>query len=66
MRTAAPDERLRSLIDAGVAIASGLDLDEVLEKVVRAACDLTGARYGALGVLDALTRRYATPSMFIR
>ncbi len=57
MQTTAPDERLRSLIDAGVAIASGLDPDQVLEKVVRAACDLTGARYGALGVLDESGRR---------
>jgi len=57
MQTTASDVRLRSLIDAGVAIASGLDLDEVLEKVVRAACDLTGARYGALGVLDDSGRR---------
>jgi signal transduction histidine kinase len=57
MQTTPGDARLRSLIDAGVAIASGLDLDEILEKVVRASCELTGARYGALGVLDGSGRR---------
>jgi signal transduction histidine kinase len=57
MATAAPDERLRALIDAGTAIVGDLDLDEILQKVVRAACDLTGARYGALGVVDESGRR---------
>lgn len=35
-----------------MSVASGLDLPEVLERIVGAARDLSGARYGALGVLD--------------
>jgi two-component system, NarL family, sensor histidine kinase DevS len=48
----APDDRLQALLDAGVAIAGGLELDQILPRLVQLACDLTGARYGALGVLD--------------
>jgi signal transduction histidine kinase len=39
-------------VDAGVALASELSLDAVLQKIVEAAAELTGARYAALGVLD--------------
>ena len=49
----------QALVDALVAISSDLDLDSVLDRLVRAACELTQARYGALGVLgaqDQLTR----------
>src|SRR5690606_41931632 len=42
-------ERLRALLDAVVGIASDLDLHSTLERIVRAACQLAGARYGALG-----------------
>ncbi|MBD5784924.1 GAF domain-containing protein [Cellulosimicrobium terreum] len=42
----------RRVLDAVLAVTSDLDLDQVLERIVRAAMDLTGARYGALGVLD--------------
>ncbi|TML16866.1 MAG: GAF domain-containing sensor histidine kinase [Actinobacteria bacterium] len=45
-------DRLRALVDAGVALASELSLDAVLQKIVEAAAELTGARYAALGVLD--------------
>ncbi|MEO5709754.1 MAG: GAF domain-containing protein [Nocardioidaceae bacterium] len=41
----------RSLLDAVVAISSDLDLHSVLERIVVSACKMTGARYGALGVL---------------
>jgi signal transduction histidine kinase len=47
------------LLDAGVAIASGLELDQILPRLVQSACDLTGARYGALGVLDETGNRLA-------
>jgi signal transduction histidine kinase len=47
-----PDEaRTRMLIEAGLALASELDLDSVLERIVELALGITGARYGALGVL---------------
>ena len=46
------NDRLRAIVDAGVALASELSLDAVLQKIAEAAADLTGARYAALGVLD--------------
>lgn len=44
-------EHVLGLLDAAIAVGSGLDLSEVLSTVVRSACTLVGARYGALGVL---------------
>ncbi|HEX2896161.1 MAG TPA: GAF domain-containing protein [Marmoricola sp.] len=43
----------RALLDAVVAISSDLDLHNVLLRIVVSACQLTGARYGALGVIGA-------------
>jgi signal transduction histidine kinase len=40
------------LLDAILSVASDLDLPGVLRRIVVAACDLTEARYGALGVAD--------------
>jgi signal transduction histidine kinase len=55
--TAAGSEDLsgpaRALLDAVVAISSDLDLHSVLSRIVVSACQLTGARYGALGVIGA-------------
>jgi signal transduction histidine kinase len=45
-------DRLRALLDAGIALSSELSLDAVLQKIVEAAAELTGARYAALGVID--------------
>ena len=50
MRAAA--DRLRGLIDAGILLSSELSLDGVLQRIVEAAAELTGARYAALGVID--------------
>jgi signal transduction histidine kinase len=44
-------ERMRGLLDAVMAVSADLDLPSVLERIVTAACQLSGARYGALGVL---------------
>lgn len=44
-------ERLSELLDSVVAVSSDLDLPTVLRRIVRAACRLADARYGALGVL---------------
>ena len=41
----------RRLIEAGMALASEVSLDAVLQRIVELAVDLTDARYGALGVL---------------
>jgi signal transduction histidine kinase len=46
-----PQEGDRRLIEAGMTLASELSLDAVLLRIVELAVDLTGARYGALGVL---------------
>ena len=45
-------QRLRRLLDVGRSLVSELDLEVVLERVLEAARELTGARYAALGVLD--------------
>src|SRR6266576_6162337 len=53
MEAAGPrEDRLRALVDAGVAIASELSLDALLQRLVEKAAELTGARYAALGVID--------------
>ena len=46
-------DRLRGLLDAVVGIAGDLDLDSVLERIIRVACQLADAQYGALGVLGS-------------
>ncbi|WP_310963176.1 GAF domain-containing sensor histidine kinase [Nocardioides terrisoli] len=53
------DGPTQGLVDALVAVSTDLDLPRVLERLVRAACDLTGARYGALGVLGGDRARLA-------
>jgi signal transduction histidine kinase len=51
--TASDSSKLQFLLDAGIAIASGLELEDVLARMVSLACQLTDARYGALGVIDS-------------
>ncbi|MCU1570492.1 MAG: two-component system, histidine kinase [Naasia sp.] len=43
--------RLRNLLSATRAIAEDLDLSVMLTRITRAAVDLVGAQYGALGVI---------------
>lgn len=45
--------RLVLLSQLGRRIASSLDPGRVLQEVIDSACELTGARYGALGVFDS-------------
>lgn len=45
------DGRMRALMDAVVSVSSEMETATVLERLVAAACQLTGASYGALGVL---------------
>jgi signal transduction histidine kinase len=52
MAAARESDRLRTLLETGIAISSELSLDTVLERIVQAAAALTGARYAALGVID--------------
>ena len=44
-------DRIRSLLDAGIALTSELSLDALLESLTETAAELTGARYAALGVI---------------
>jgi signal transduction histidine kinase len=46
-----PDQ-IEALLDAVLDIESDLELPVVLRRIVEAACALTGAHYGALGVVD--------------
>ncbi|WP_369362921.1 PP2C family protein-serine/threonine phosphatase [Streptomyces sp. CG4] len=50
-------DRLQGLLDAVVAISREVELPAVLRRIVTTAMDLVGARYGALGVLDASGER---------
>ena len=45
-------DRIRSLLDAGIALTSELSLDVLLQNLADTARELTGARYAALGVID--------------
>ena len=53
--------RLSLLSDLGARITSSLNLPSVLQAVVDGACQLTNARYGALGVFD----ESGTPRQFV-
>ena len=44
--------RLRRLIELGPTLSAGLHLEQVLERLLSVARELTGARYAAVGVLD--------------
>jgi signal transduction histidine kinase len=57
-----PRARDRMLIEAGLTLSAELDLDTVLRRIVELACDITGATYGALGVLgeDRRIERFIT------
>lgn len=44
-------ERMNGLLASVVALAEDLSLEAVLDRLVRSACELVGARYGALGVI---------------
>jgi signal transduction histidine kinase len=50
--SALDEPRLRELIDVGRSLVVELDPEIVFRKVLEVACELTGARYAALGVLD--------------
>ncbi|MDX6398502.1 MAG: hypothetical protein QOJ43_1910 [Gaiellaceae bacterium] len=45
-------DRLRVLVNAGIALSSELSLDALLQRIIETAAELTGARYAALGVID--------------
>src|SRR5207244_3437465 len=45
------EDRAAKLIEAGMALASELSLPALLQRIVELAAEITGARYGALGVV---------------
>ncbi len=45
-------DRLRTLVETGIAISSDLSLEGVLERIVEAVAHVTDAQYAALGVID--------------
>lgn len=51
--------RLRRLLEVGRALTAELDLDVLLRRVLEAGREVCGARYAALGVLDAERRSLA-------
>lgn len=52
-RTDPPDSpSLRTVLETVGSIAADLDLDVTLQRIIDAATELSGARFGALGVLD--------------
>lgn len=50
------ERRLRELIEVGRGLVAELDPEVILTRVLEVACELTGARYAALGVLDSERR----------
>jgi signal transduction histidine kinase len=46
------EPRLRELIEVGRSLVAELDPEIVFRRMLEVACELTGARYAALGVLD--------------
>ena len=55
-------KKLHALIDAMILVEGRIDLHSVLSTIVKTACELSGAAYGALGVLD---ENYSSLSDFI-
>jgi signal transduction histidine kinase len=47
-------DRLRRLVEVGIALSSELSLETLLRKLIETAAELTAARFGALGVIDRL------------
>src|SRR3954451_7169146 len=43
---------LRRLIEVSRSVASELDVETILQRVIEEACEITGAQYAALGVLN--------------
>ena len=53
------EHRLRLLLSVGTSIVAELDSDAVLQRVLEAGRELTGARYAAIGILDQDRRELA-------
>ncbi len=49
-------DRIRRLIETGIALSSELSLESLLQRLVETAVELTAASYGAVGVIDSAGR----------
>jgi len=60
-----PDATLKAVSGAVLAVAAGLSVEEVLQRLVHGARELAGARYAALGLPDGSGgfRRFLTSGM---
>jgi GAF domain-containing protein len=56
MDKALEGDRLRQLIAVGPLLVSELDLDVLLDRLLGTACQVTAAKYAALGILDTKRR----------
>ena len=56
MRTPERESSFQGLVEAGIALSSELTLEALLQRLTETAAELTGARYAALGVIDATGR----------
>ncbi|HXV33579.1 MAG TPA: GAF domain-containing sensor histidine kinase [Gaiellaceae bacterium] len=56
MRSEERESSFQGLVEAGIALSSELTLEALLQRLVETAAELTGARYAALGVIDATGR----------
>jgi GAF domain-containing protein len=65
MAASAAQDKLAEVVQAGTAIARGLDLDETLQAVVEAAARVTRAAYCALAVVgpDRRISRFITTGL---
>jgi signal transduction histidine kinase len=52
-------DRLERLVAAGRGVLAEIELEAILDRLLATACELTGARYAALGILDEDRRRLA-------
>src|SRR3954452_1945365 len=57
MGTLSSQDRLRALVEAGMALTSEPTLEALLRRLLEAAAELTDARYAALGVIDPAVGR---------
>lgn len=58
-------DRLQGLLDAVVAVGAGLELEGVLNRIVRIAVELVDARYGALGVVGPDEQELLTEFVYV-
>ena len=57
------EQRLRLLLEVGTSIVAELDSEAVLQRVLEAGRELTGARYAAVGILDRTARSSSASSL---